>query len=510
VALHPTSVTAHWNLAQGLSESWQLEAAMDSLNRAEAMAPQEGAAALRASIALRRGNAELALDTFRGLAAQQPPPARIRSSLAMSAMYSGRLDAMQLAALHRRLFAPLGERARPAAGFVNDRDPKRRLRVGFVSSDFHHQHPVNVFMQPLLRHLDRRAFDITIYFTGTTQDEQTVRVQSLAHRWVYASALDDTRLAQRIEADRIDLLVDLSGHTSQHRLAVFARRAAPVQVSYLGYPGTTGVPNIDWIVADMVVAPEGSEPLFSERIARLPGTVFCFAPGDAYPQPAFPDSDATRPLTFGSFNNAPKLNARTIGLWSRVLTEVPGSRLLLKAPSFTDSATARLFAERFAAHGIAPDRLEFRGPTGLDVMMAEYAELDIALDPIPFNGGTTSLQAMWMGVPVLCIEGDRFSARMSASFMHAAGLHDWVAPDEDGMVAAAQRIAADRDVLLAVRRGLRARLQASPAWDVRRHTEAFGLQLRAMWTDWCSKKNVDSREQIPSVSKNEIDANMNE
>jgi predicted O-linked N-acetylglucosamine transferase (SPINDLY family) len=237
---------------------------------------------------------------------------------------------------------------------------------------------------------------------------------------------------------------------------------------------------MDWLLGDAVVTPPGCEALYSERIARLPGTVFCFAPEADYPGPRYGPAHAQRPLTFGSFNNVPKLTPRTLGLWARILRAVPGSRLLLKAPSFGDAGAVRFFTGQLQALGVSLQRVEFRGPSNLGDMMAEYADVDIALDPLPYNGGTTSLQALWMGVPVVTLEGAHFVSRMGASFMRAAGLDDWVAADDDGYVAVACAKAADRAALLGLKQGLRQRLLARPAWDVRAHTRALEDAFQAM------------------------------
>ncbi|MGE0725562.1 MAG: tetratricopeptide repeat protein [Alphaproteobacteria bacterium] len=484
VELHPDSPSAHWNLAHISTESWQLQQALDALARAEALAPQAGARSMRASIAGRMGDADGALRLYRELAEAEGVGSTMASSAAMSALYSGTLDAQAVADLHRRLFAGLGEGARDRARFRNDRDPARRIRLGMVSADFHRQHPVNIFMQPVLARLDRAAFETTVYFTGIARDEQTRIARGRVDRWRDCATWPDETLARRIEDDRIDVLLDLSGHTARHRMRMFARRAAPAQVTYLGYPASTGVPNMDWLIADPVVAPAELSHLYSERVLRLPHTVFCYAPEADYP---FPDFDTAHPVTFGSFNNVPKLTPRTIRLWSAILARVPGSRLLLKAPSFTDAGAADFFRQRFAAEGIGPDRLELRGPTGLADMMAEYGDVDIALDPVPYNGGTTTMQALWMGAPVVAMAGTLFASRMGASFMTAAGLPEWVAADDDAYVETAARMAADRGALLALKRGLRDRLQASPAWDIDRFVRDFEGALRTIWADCCAR-----------------------
>jgi protein O-GlcNAc transferase len=479
VELHPHSAAALWNLAHLQAECWQMDEAETALARAEAIAPMPGARAMRASIAGRRGDADGALRLYRELAAG-PGGRQYASSAAMSSLYSDTLSPAEVAALHRELFAPLGQGARSRDSFTRAPLAGRRLRLGLVTADFHHQHPVNIFMQPLLREFDRSRIELFVYFTGVSHDEQTRLAQRRAEHWVEATTLNDAQLARRIDADAIDLLLDLAGHTGQQRMSLFAQRAAPVQATYLGYPGSTGVPNIDWVIGDDIVTPAADDALCSERLLRLPETVFCYAPEDDYPYPRYTERHAQRPLTFGSFNNVPKLTPRTLALWARVLAAVPGSRLLLKAPSFGDASAVRAFSARLQALGVDLARVEFRGPSGLSDMMAEYADIDIALDPMPYNGGTTTLQSMWMGVPVLTLEGGHFVSRMGASFMAAAGLRDWVARDEDGYVETAVRMAADRTALLALKRGLRARLQALPAWNPVEHARAMENACFAM------------------------------
>ncbi|OYU12069.1 MAG: hypothetical protein CFE38_09820 [Comamonadaceae bacterium PBBC1] len=470
VALHPISVQARWNLAHMLAECWHMEEAEQVLQQAEALGPVSGATAMRASVAGRQGDAQMALRLYRELAEHD---ASYASSAAMSSLYSDMLGAFEVAELHRQLFAPLGQGARPRESFKRTPLPGRLLRLGVVTADFHHQHPVNLFMQPVLREWDRSRIELFVYFTGVSHDDQTQLARQRAEHWVEVTTLNDAQLAKRIDADAIDVLLDLAGHTGQQRMRLFAQRAAPVQVTYLGYPGSTGVPNMDWMIGDAVVTPEPDDELCSERVWRLPGVVFCYAPEVDYPYPAYDDALAQRPLTFGSFNNVPKLTQRTLALWAGVLLAVPGSKLLLKAPSFSDAGAVRLFGERLQKLGVDPVRVEFRGPTGLTDMMAEYADMDIALDPVPYNGGTTSLQALWMGVPVITLEGEHFVSRLGASFMRAAGLPEWVADDDDQYLQIAVRMAKDRAALLQLKRGLRARLRALPGWDPVAHTRAM-------------------------------------
>ena len=415
------------------------------------------------------------------IADDEGPYSKMCSSAAMSSLYCDTLVAQEVSDLHRKLFAPLGENARTKESFKNSRDIKRKLKIGFVSADFHHQHPVNIFMQPVLARLNKDQFETTVYFTGVTYDDQTHQAKKRVGRWVECAIWNDEQLARDIEKAQIDILIDLSGHTSMHRMSLFAKRAAPVQVSFLGYPASTGVPNIDWIIGDSVVTPIGCESLYSEKIVRMPNTVFCFSPELEYPYPEYNETHQTRKLTFGSFNNVPKLTPHTISLWSKILHAVPESKLLLKAPSFLNKGAKESFIKRFESNGIDASRLEFRGPVGLFSMMLEYGDVDIALDPVPYNGGTTTLQAMWMGVPVIVKEGNNFVSRMGASFMKAAGLSDWVAKDDEEYVKIAKEMASDRKKLYELKKSMRDKLLKSSAWDIDLYTRDFESSLQKIW-----------------------------
>ena len=487
VELHPQSALALWNLAHSYAEAWQMDDALQTLALAEAIAPQPGAKSMRASVAGRMGEVDQALALYRELAEEDGPESAMGSSAAMSSLYSDSLTAVQVAELHRSLFAGLAQGARAAQSFANAREPGKRIKLGMLSADFHHQHPVNIFMQPVLARLDKSQFEVTIYNVGVAHDDQTKLARSRADHWVQATTWTRAQLTQRIRADGIDVLIDLAGHTSHNRLVMLSQRVAPVQVSFLGYPGSTGVPNIDWLLADPMVVPPEHDALCTERVYRLPNTVFCYAPEVNYPYPVYGAAHAQRPLTFGSFNNVPKLTPRTVDLWAKVLERVAGSRLLLKAPSFRDESAVRIFRERFERQGVDASRIEFRGPVGLTDMMAEYADVDIALDPVPYNGGTTTLQALWMGVPVVVKEGRNFVSRMGASFMGAAGLPDWVAASDEDYVSIAAQMADDRQALLQLKSGLRARLQAAPAWNIDQYTRDIECALRAMWIDFCEQ-----------------------
>lgn len=476
-ALTPTDPHLWLELSDMQAKSWLLQEALASLDRAEQAGPVPEAAtlALRASIANRIGDSAASLALYDRLVSDGH--AIFAPSAAMSLLYADHLTPEQVAKRHFALFADRGDGARSPASFGVDRNSERPLRIGMVTADLHHQHPVNIFLQPLLARWNHETFPLTIYFTGTTTDDQTRLARARAGNWCETTEAD---LPGRVAADSIDILIDLSGHTAGSTLRQFARRMAPVQASFLGYPGTTGVPNIDWLIGDPVVTPPEADHLCSEQVARLPHTVFCFAPEVDYPLPDFAAA-LDRPFTFGSFNNVPKLTPRTLRLWARVLSAVPQARLVLRAPSFSDAAAVDHIRKRFTAAGGDPDRLDFRGPVALDQMMQSYAEVDVALDPLPYGGGTTTLQAMWMGVPVITLAGGSFVARMGASFLTAARMTDWIAESEDAYIARAVAAASDRPALIELKSTLRERLVTLPAWDPDRYAADFGATLHRMW-----------------------------
>lgn len=402
--------------------------------------------------------------------------------LLMQSLYQDHLSAEFVANLHRRVGDALladfaqtyPDKAQTVAGPLAATGPAgtgtRRLRVGYVSGDLHRQHPVNLFMLPVLKRHDHNRLEVFIYHVGTMHDEYTRQARASADHWREATKLDDLALHAMVQTDQLDVLVDLAGHTSTHRLGVFAMRGAPVQMTYLGYPHSTGLRCFDWLIGDQVVSPPEHESLFVERVARLPGSVFCWAPVDPAPLQADPQGPVQGPLVFGSFNNLLKLSDKTVAMWAQVLAAVPDSVLLIKAPVLRDEAVQAMTRQRFVAQGVDPARLQFRGPTELNLMMQEYHDVHIALDPTPYNGGTTSLQALWMGCPMVTLEGANFVSRMGASFLRAMGQDAWVACDEADYVRIAAELAQQLRQTPWSRHAFRAQMLASPVCDIAAHT----------------------------------------
>lgn len=485
LSLQPDDVPCLLALARIQSDVYHLADCAATLARLQQLAPQAPELPLLAAgLQGRLGDARGHLARLQALYENGGDPlSRLASSVAMTALYHDGLAPAEVAALHRRLCAPIEAAVTRRRDFARPREATRRLRLGLVTGDLHRQHPVNLFMLPMLERFDRGEMDIAVFHTGTMHDEYTRRARAAADTWLEAAALDDAALREAIVADGVDVLVDLAGHTATHRLGVFAQGAAPVQASFLGYPHSTGLTAIDWLIGDATVSPAAHAGLYSEGIAQLPGCVFCWAPVDEHPLP--PARPPGVPVVFGSFNNAMKLSPRTLALWAQVLHAVPGSRLLLKAPAMSDAGVQARFTALLAEQGITADRLDLRGPSGLADMMQAYGEVDIALDPTPYNGGTTTLQALWMGVPVVALAGGNFVSRMGASFLHTLGRDDWVAQDEAAYVQVAARLAEDVDAVRVGRAGLRARVAASPLGDIEAYTAHFQALVRRMWRLHC-------------------------
>ncbi len=365
---------------------------------------------------------------------------------------------------------------------IADRDPARRLRVGYVSPDFC-AHPVSRFFEPLLFGHDSSQVEVFCYAISSRQDDVTARIRTRSDHWASIDSLSDEAAAAQVMRDRIDILVDLTGHTAGSRPLLFARKPAPVQVTWLGYPDTTGMPAIDYRFTDAIADPPGlTDRWHSEALVRLPHGFLTYQPTMDIPPASAPPSVARGFITFGSFNNLAKVNAETIALWCRVLRRVPDSHILLKGRAFGDPATRARFLDCFALGGIDPSRVELDGeivPT--DDHFKAYGRMDIALDCMPYNGTTTTCEALWMGVPVIALLGEHHVSRVSASILAHSGLEELIADTAEDYVERAARLAADPDRLATYRRDLRSCMRAAPIMNHARFARDVEDAYRAMW-----------------------------
>ena len=380
--------------------------------------------------------------------------------------------------------------ARPFAAWPNPPDPDRCLRVGLVSGDLC-SHPVGYFLESVLFLLISQAplrLELFAYATSFREDDTSRRLRACCRVWRSVLGLSDERLAQQIHYDGIDILIDLAGHTEHNRLPVFAWRPAPVQATWLGYFATTGVAEIDYLIADLWTLPPSEEPKFTERIWRLPETRLCFTPPnfDLGSNTALPALDNGY-VTFACFNNLAKVNDAVVALWARILIAVPGSRLFFIAPQLRDTTVKENLVTRFGGYGIVSKRLVLLASVPRVDYLATYQRVDIALDPFPYPGGTTTVEALWMGIPVLSLAGERFLSRQGVGLLMNAGLPEWVAADPDDYVARAISHAGDLHALALLRAGLRQQVLATPIFDAPRFAQHFEAALRGMWRKWCDQ-----------------------
>jgi predicted O-linked N-acetylglucosamine transferase (SPINDLY family) len=398
---------------------------------------------------------------------------------------------------HARLDAPL-------APLANAPQPQRRLRVGYVSPDFRN-HAVAFFVAPLLVHHDPEQIDAFCYAEVAAPDEMTASLRRLAPHWRDTVGLGDDQLADLIRHDGIDVLVELAGHTANHRLRALARRAAPVQISYLGYPGTTGVPPIDYRLGDAITDPPEAPAPYSEELVRLPGPFCCYAPprGPAAELATRLPEERAGYLTFGALHKLEKLNDGVIDLWCSVLQRVPAARLLL-ARNTLRGATAERLRQRFGQRGLAPERLLLEAPAAVGMAhLRLYDRIDVALDAFPFSGHTTACEALWMGAPVVTLRGARHAGRLVASVLTAVGLTELVADTTEGYAQIAVALAADRARRAAWRANLREQVRRSPLCDGRTFTRALEHTYRDLWRRWCAQRPLPAS---PAPSKLALEA----
>jgi predicted O-linked N-acetylglucosamine transferase (SPINDLY family) len=386
----------------------------------------------------------------------------------------------------------------PQRAFANPPGPERPLRIGYVSADFR-VHPVGFFLDRVLPSHDPAKVQAILYSDTLFPDELSARLQTHA-RWQSTVGKSHAEMLAAVQADQVDILVDLAGHTGSNRLPLFAQRAAPVQMAWLGYFGTTGLSAIDYLLADEIVLPPGEEALFTEKPLGLGAPYLCWSPPTVYPRAdlrsdpgtevplAPPPALARGFVTFGCFNNPRKITDQAIETWAGIMSRVPASRLLMKYWSHEDAACRARFVRAFAARGIGGDRLAFEGLEPRVEALAAYNRVDIALDPFPFGGCTTTADTLWMGVPVVGLVGDRWSGRMSLDILSSLGLQDWATPDLGAYADTAVRLAADLDGLAALRRELRPRLEASAFCDGPAFTARLEGAYRQAWRAWCAGK----------------------
>jgi predicted O-linked N-acetylglucosamine transferase (SPINDLY family) len=500
VALLPEDAEAHANLGSTLIKLERYEEAESTLRQALRIDPKFAAAYEGLADAYQaEGRYVEAEEILRRSISYGPDPTRPdkdlrHTSLLFLLSHNPALDADSLFAEHCRIGARLESRSRKSRPqYANVADPDRRLCVGLVSADFC-SHAVANFIEPLISLLTHcTGMELHAYYNNRSEDDVTQRLRGYMHRWNSVSALPDRQLAQKIMDDRIDILLDLSGHTSMNRLRVFARKPAPIQISWIGYPGTTGLRAMDYYLADRHWLPPGHfDRQFTEKLVYLP----CAAPFQ--PEPAAPPIASLPSLhkgyvVFGSFNRIGKITAATVGLWSQLLRTLPDSIMLIAGIPPTSRQSARLI-EWFAAQGVAGERLQFHPRCKMEAYLALHHQVDICLDTVPYSGGTTTYHALWMGVPTLTVAGPTPASRQGAAICEHLDLQSFIAADASDFVAKGVHWAHQLPALATLRAGLRERALNSSLCDPHVIAGAFIRAARQMWIRWCNGLPAESFE----------------
>lgn len=494
VKLDPEYLEAYLNLANALTAIGQYPAAIECYRYLQALLETGGGRVANQAIRER-----LYQDALTGMAAPLAWMARFDEALPiitqalasdpdslalnefylLALPYSCESREEFLAAYTRYLRITPYRNAVPVAPAPRDVSGSK-LKIGYVSGDFR-DHSVAFFIEPLLAHHDRNAFEVVCYATNIEDDHVTARLRQYDSLWRAAHDMDDAALAQNVVDDEIDVLIDLSGRTMRNRLGLFARQAAPLQMGYLGYPTYTGVPQIAYRITDAVIDPEDEAGLETELPLRLPRSMFCYRPPHDAPLPATIVQQRDF-VCFGSFNQIQKLSPTVLAAWVRILAAVPGSRLLLKANGFNDQETRRRVVDTFVRNGIDAGRIIIRpGTPDRNAHLAMYGEIDVALDTYPYNGATTTCEALWMGTPVLTLRGATHSSRMGASILTALGLEELITATVDDYVDKAALLAGDVERRAQWRDEIRPRMQKSSLCDEQGYARDFEDLISAVW-----------------------------
>ncbi len=489
LALNPNEAVLHNNLGNALRRLNHHQEAESAYTRAIELEPMHpGLRTSLASLWLAQGRAGESIHVYREAFAMGALSPAAHSDFLLGLHYLPNQDPAKVFEEHlqwARFHAPDASAATVAHS--NDRSPDRRLRIGYVSPDFRSQ-SVGFFMEPILSAYDHAAFEVTCYSDVAKPDAMTARLRSYVDRWRETARWSDQQLTDAVRADEIDIFVDLAGHTGLNRLPAFARKPAPVQVTYLGYADTTGLKTIDYRITDQYADPPGaSECYHTEKLIRPFTSAWCYQPpAETPPVAPLPSLTAGR-ITIGSFSIPAKLNAQLASFWSQVILALPRSRLLLKYHHYEDPTVRRRVQELFTACGIEPDRIEFlgRAPTHREHLQT-YDRVDLSLDTFPYHGTTTTCEALWMGVPVITLAGDTHLSRVGVSLLTNAGLGELIARSPDEFVRIAIDLASDRARLAELRAGCRKALSASPLTDREGFIRSLERAYRQLWHRRCA------------------------
>lgn len=481
VELEPRFVEAWNTLGNALHHLLRMDEAEVALRQALALRPDYAEAESNlASTLMAEGRAEEAGHHYWHAVESRPQLTGVLSNALSCEQYRPGVTAADLAARHAIFEERFGLPRRAAwRPHPNPRDQRRPLRLGFVSNDFG-QHPVGYFLVRVLENLDRQQFTSLCYSGRAVPDALSRRIQAASTDWRDISGWDPDRLPQQVRADGIDILFDLAGHTALW-LPAFAFKPAPLQITWIGYVGTTGLSAIDYLLADRWQVPSGEEAFYVEKVLRMPDGYVCYDPPVDAPLVGPLAARQTGRITFGCFNRLAKINEEVVTLWSKILERVPSSHLVIKFHGLEQESTRQGYRQLFAARGIDPSRIDLRPSSPHPELLSQYNEIDIGLDPFPYSGGLMTCEALWMGVPVITCPGKTFAGRHATSHVSNVGLRELVAGDHADYVERAVALAGDWDRLASLRSRLRDQMATSPLCDGPRFARHFGAILREVW-----------------------------
>jgi predicted O-linked N-acetylglucosamine transferase (SPINDLY family)/HPt (histidine-containing phosphotransfer) domain-containing protein len=502
VANDPKTLIPYLNLADYLKDAERFEEALEVLDsaRTHPMVKTEqwsvNLTQARASALLRAGNISAALEAYRDILRLRPRDPGAHSGMLFCLNYDNRTSHADRAKAYRDFDLFMAGLRPPKPVFRNTPDPERRLKVGYISGDLR-GHSVGFFAEPILSAHTHQDFEIYCYANLRAVDAVTQRMMAFADKWRWVNDLSDDAVAEMIRMDGVDVLIDLSNHTAYNRLGTLARKPAPIQMTWIGMPTTTGMSAIDYRISDARMDPPGmTEMLHSEKLLRLPSSGWCYRPSDeasAVPVGPLP-AEAAGHLTFASFNAFGKINEQVVRVWARLLNEIPNA-VLYMATGGKDEDEARnsLVKSTFESWGFPVERLKLFGRKPFKEYFEFHNTVDIALDPFPYNGGTVTAHALWMGVPVLSLAGKAPIQRMVASMNTSVGIPEFIAESEDQYIDIAKRFANDLGALAAVRKNLRRKMLASPLMDSMKVTGELEQSIRQVWREWCEKQRTGTR-----------------
>ena len=488
ISLIPNFVQPRNNMGCALCERGELEAAAISLKHALKLKPDyaDGHCNL-GNVLKEQGKYAEAISSYRKTIELNPNYTDVHSNLLLSLHYSTSYNSKSIFDEHIAWANTLKINSENKPDFENKKDSEKRLKIGYISPDFR-SHSIAYFFEPIISHHNGKICEIYCYSAVLKSDKTTMRLRRMSHHWKSVIGLSTDQIVALIKNDEIDILIDLTGHTGKNYLSVFAHKPAPIQVTYLGYPNTTGLPTMDYRLTDDYADPSGkTEKLHTEKLIRLSSTAWCYRPPKKMPEVKEYPAKAKGIVTFGSFNASYKLNDKVYELWAKILSRVKDSRLLLKSTNFADEGLKTQITEKFLKQGIERDRIILQGKVASHkAHMGYYHKIDIALDSFPYHGTTTTCEALYMGVPVVSLEGEDHRSRVGVSLLNQVKLQRLIAKTEEEYIEIACSLASDLEALGKLRKGLRPCMEKSPLMDETKFTHGLEKAYREMWQKWCN------------------------